>query len=100
MSDKEYSTDEYTKKRRASRETEEQFNRSKKTHRTPPKYNKDDDKLDLLLNMMKEIKNEQAEMRKEMQQNGEEQKIFNAELLRLKQENDTLKKENAEIKKK
>lgn len=47
------------------RGTEDQFNRSKKTHRTPPK-NKGEgcDKLDVLLRMKQKIKTEQTDKKR------------------------------------
>lgn len=95
-----YSTDDSSNKRRAAKGLGEPFERSKKVYRTPTKTNiREDDKLDLLLNMMQEMKSEQKEMRKEIQQNGEEQRKFSQELLKIKQENENLKRENAQIKK-
>lgn len=96
--DDDYSTDDSSNKRKAAAGAE-QFNRSKKTYRTPQKNKgEDEDKLDLLIHMMQDIKSEQSEMRKEIKQNGQEQKRFNSELLKLKQENENIKKENEQIK--
>lgn len=64
--DSEYSTDETGK--RKLKGAEASFERSKKTQRSHVKSQQDDDKLDLILEMMHEIKTNQKTIREEMQQ--------------------------------
>lgn len=104
MDSDDYATDDGRKRRAV--DMEETFERSKKTLRTPVKQQKGENgKLDQILGMMKEmnadqkdIKQEQKEIKKEIQQIREVQKGFNEELLKLKIENEILKKENQDIK--
>ncbi|KAK9695965.1 hypothetical protein QE152_g32212 [Popillia japonica] len=53
----------------------------------------------LILKAIKDVKEEQIELRNEIKQFREDQKVFNKEINHLKEENEKLKKENNIIKK-
>jgi hypothetical protein len=98
--DDDYSTDDSEKKRKAIKEVAESFERSKKTPRSPQKtQKKEEDKLDLILNIIREMKKDQIEIKNETHQIRAEQKGFNEEIKKLKQNFEILRKENDEIKK-
>lgn len=99
MSSDEYSTDEVSKKRRAVKDIELAFERSKKTVRSPEKQGTNDDKLDQILKMMSELKKEQKEIIEEVKQVRKEQQQYKEEIRSLKQENENLKEDNVKIKK-
>lgn len=96
-----YSTDEG--KKRKGGEMEESFQRSKKTLRSPPKDH-DNDKLEQILKLIKEMSVEQREMRqeqketkKDIQEMKNQQEEVNLKLMQLITENEYLKKENDNI---
>lgn len=88
------------KKRKAIRDTENIFYTSKKTQRTPTKSQKQEgDKLDLLLNMVTEMKADQKFIKEEIQHIRSEQDYFRNEIKRLTKENKELKEENEKVRK-
>lgn len=101
MDSDEYSTDESNKKRPAAEQIETGFKKSKKTPRSPAKQeeNGESSKLDLIVKMISEIKNEQMEIKEEVVKVRKEQQEYKEEMRRLKQENEMLKSDNAKIKK-
>lgn len=92
-----YSTED-SKKRKASDKMAGVFERSKKTQRSPSKHRGgEESKLDMIIDMMQKMKQEQSEIKKEIQQIRAEQTFFREEVIKLKQENENLKKENDQI---
>ncbi|KAK9739153.1 hypothetical protein QE152_g9287 [Popillia japonica] len=67
---------------------------SNRTSRT-----KEEEKLDQILNIVKELAREQRETKEEMRQLRKDQKEFKENIARLQQENDNLKKDNQGIRK-
>ncbi|KAK9719689.1 hypothetical protein QE152_g22540 [Popillia japonica] len=89
-----YSTDE--SKRKADDRGDVIFKQSKKTHRSPHKT-AEENKLDQLIDMVKEIKTDQIFIKEEIQQLRNEQKLFNEIVNQLKEENKELKEQNQKI---
>lgn len=77
---------------------DEAFARTKKTHRSPITSNRNKDKLDLLVNMIKELKIQQEQIQQGQTEIKEE--MIRDENNRIKGENLELKAENKEIKEK
>ena len=97
MDSDEYSTDDRTKKRTVGSGNEEAFRRSKKTMRSPDETSSaSEDKLDIILKTIQEMKNELTE---EIKQVREDQRKYAEEMENLKDENEALRKENMDIKK-
>lgn len=93
-----YITDE-GKKRYANDYLEGHFEKSKKTARTPTKQKtREEDKLDTLISMVKDMKEDQTLIKNELQQLRIEQKIFSDEIVSIKKENELLWEENNLIK--
>lgn len=100
MDSEEYSTDEGLKKRKMIRDIEGAFEKSKKTQRSPRKgQSGDTDKIDQILNIVKNMTLEQKEIKSEIQQIRSEQVQFLEELNKLKRENEKLKKEYSNVRK-
>lgn len=91
-----YSTDDQSKKRGPDeREMEESLLRSKRKIRSPTKVqNKHEDKLDMILNSIQEMK---LDLKQEIHQIREDQRKYVQEIEKLKIGNEKLKKENREI---
>ncbi|KAK9738929.1 hypothetical protein QE152_g9439 [Popillia japonica] len=62
--------------------------------RTPVKQQKGKEKLDVIVNMMKEFKLDQKEIKDELQKLGAEQELIKEKLISIQQENKVLKNEN------
>lgn len=93
------STDDGRGRKRMGEDMEGHFMKSKKTSRTPTKtQNKEEDKLDQILSLIKDIKLEQREIKNEVKQLRAEQKEINEAMVRMQRDNETIKKENEEIK--
>ncbi|KAK9687517.1 hypothetical protein QE152_g36206 [Popillia japonica] len=76
------------------------FSKSKKTARSPlTKYKKSDEKLDKIMYIIQEMKEELIEMRKDHKEYREAIKIRILENEKLRSEEEKVKKENEEIKK-
>lgn len=99
MDKEECSTDGSVAERSNTEEMKRIFTRTKKIQRTPTKVQKlEEDKLDLIVYMMKDIITDQKEMRKEVQQTREEQRGLYEEIKKLREENQIIKNENNQIK--
>lgn len=93
-----YVTDE-SKKRSAEDNLGGRVEKSRKTHRTPTKQQRmEEDKLDTLISMMKDMKQDQTLIKNELQQLRIEQKKFSDEIMSIKKENELLREENNIIK--
>lgn len=92
MDSDDYSADEFKRKRDGEVE-EEIFRKSKRIQRTPKKGEglENEDRLDKLMNMIKDLITEVKEIRREQQEYREGLKI-------LKEENAVIRKENEELK--
>lgn len=87
----EYSTDD-TKRKRGKGDEENAFSKSRKIVRTPDKTSKkENDKLDILIDMVKDLKIETAQIRKDQEE-------YREEIRKLREENKLLIAENQEIK--
>lgn len=92
MDSDDYTTDEGNKRRREEGEDDQAFGRSAKIIRTPTKINKkNDEKLDLIIGMMKDLKLETQQIRRELED-------YREEISSIKKENEVLRQENIEIK--
>ncbi|KAK9744353.1 hypothetical protein QE152_g7848 [Popillia japonica] len=101
MSSEDNSDEIKEKKRRATQEIEGAYGRSKRTVKVPNNEPKmEAGKLDRLLEMMKEMKAVQQEIKNDIKEMKEEQKVFKEEISVLKQEIRNLQKENDVIKRK
>jgi predicted RNase H-like nuclease (RuvC/YqgF family) len=95
----EYSSDNGGRKRKPVYNEGEVFGNSMKTPRTPGKY-KNDEKLDLLIQMIKELKSDSQQIKTEQEECREEIRKIREENKILWQEKQELKKENKELKEK
>lgn len=80
------------------KEREELFGRKPKIQRTPKKKYDSEDKMDMLIGMMKELKEDLKQMKDEQQNTHEEVTKIREENRILHEENQQLKKENKDIK--
>lgn len=97
MESEDSSTEEF-KKRKAGNEMEEAFGRSKKILRSPAKQRNGDEKLELIINMIKEMKEDQSEIKEEIHQIRVQQREIKKVIGDIKEENEKLRKENEQIK--
>ncbi|KAI4463423.1 hypothetical protein MML48_4g00012895 [Holotrichia oblita] len=100
MSDGGSTSMDETSKRPREEEEDAFFSKSKKTGRSPPtKYKKSDEKLDKIMYIIQEMKEELTEMRKDHKEYREDIKMLRLENEKLRSEQEKVKKENEEIKK-
>ncbi|KAK9727594.1 hypothetical protein QE152_g19074 [Popillia japonica] len=78
---------EESKKRKAAGEKYTVFAKSKMIARSPEKQQKGEEKLDVIINMMKECKLDQREIKDELQKLGAEQELIKEKLISIQQEN-------------
>lgn len=91
------STDE-SKKRRASSESDNAFAKSLKVSRTPNKRQPGgDEKLDVIIKMLTDAKEDREEIKEEIKYLRTEQQAFKGEIAKLKEENENLKKKCEEL---
>nr|CAH7721813.1 unnamed protein product [Callosobruchus chinensis] len=98
MDSDDYSTDDSRKRKVLGEKEDDPFGRSSKIIRTPSKAkSRTDEKLDSLIDLVKEMKSEMHEMRLDQKRVKEDIAKMMQENLVLRQENQELKKENKEI---
>lgn len=93
-SDEEYTTDE-GKRKKTSGNLSELFGRSVKTKRTPDKREQNEDKLELIIKMIADLK---TEIKQELRGIREEQKECKKELIILQKANENFAMENKKLK--
>lgn len=94
-------SDDYTSEdAKRKREAEELlFNRSKKIFRTPDKEKKKEEKLDLLINLVKELTVDTRQIKQDQEETKNEIKKIREENKQLMRENQEIKEENKSMKK-
>lgn len=96
MDGDEHTSEEAKRKREAE---ELLFSRSKKIFRTPDKEGKKDEKLDLLIDLVKELTAETRQIRHDQEETKNEVKKIREENKQLIRENQDIKEENKNMKK-
>lgn len=92
--EEDYASDESRKKRLRKRELKN-FERSSRIDRTPTKtHNREDKKIDQLIQIIKEMKSEQKEILREVQEIKADQKTISEEIKNIKEENKELRRQN------
>jgi hypothetical protein len=99
MDSDDYSTDSTGKKRKQIQGEIEIFGSSKKIPRSPTNKRREE-KLDMILEIIKDLKSDSTQIKKEQEECREEIKKIREENRKLWEENQELKKENKEIKEK